>query len=314
MSRVASVSIDVDPIACYYRIHALGPHPAALTEVVLRRSVPRYLEILARHRVRATFFIVGSDLSAPSARALVRDIAAAGHEVANHSFSHPYDLARRPRDEIADEIRRANDVISAAAGTAPVGFRAPGYDLSAEMLEVVAGLGYLYDSSLFPAPGYYAAKAAVMAALRLAGRRSGAVLCDPRGLLAPGDPYRPSPVQPWRRGQATVVELPVATTPGLRLPAIGTNLLLFPTPLRTHLLERMRARRFFNLELHGIDLIDADRDGIPSELVARQPDLRAPLVAKQRAFEATLDRLALEYEIVPLREVAQRVQREGEVG
>jgi hypothetical protein len=78
-------------------------------------------------------------------------------------------------------------------------------------------------------------------------------------------------------------------------------------------LEQMRARPFFNLELHGIDLIDADSDGIPAELVARQPDLRAPLVAKQRAFEATLDRLAHDYEIVPLREVAKRVQREGAV-
>jgi hypothetical protein len=308
---LASVSVDLDPIACYYRIHALGPHPTALAEVVLRRAVPRYLEILARHGVRATFFVVGSDLSSPSARALVRDIAAAGHEVANHSFSHHYDLARRPRGEVADEIRRADDVIASAAGAALCGFRAPGYDVSGEMLEIVAGLGYLYDSSIFPAPGYYAAKAAVMAGLRLAGRRSGAVLTNPRALLAPADPYRPSPRWPWRRGQATVVELPIAVTPHLRLPAIGTNLLLFPTALRAAFLDGMRRRPFFNLELHGIDLVDADSDGIPSELVARQPDLRAPLVAKKRAFEATLDRLALDYRLVPLREVAQVVQREG---
>ncbi len=219
---LASVSVDLDPIACYYRIHALGPHPGALAEVVLRRAVPRYLEIFARHGVRATFFVVGSDLSTPSARALVRDIAAAGHEVGNHSFTHPYDLARRPAGEIADEIRRADDVIAAAAGVPVVGFRAPGYDVSAAMLEVIAGLGYLYDSSIFPAPGYYAAKAAVMAGLRLVGKKSGAVLVDPRGLLAPADPYRPDPRRPWRRGQATVVELPIAVTPVLRLPAIGT--------------------------------------------------------------------------------------------
>src|SRR5262249_8828159 len=154
---LASVSVDLDPIACYYKIHALGPHPAALAEIVLRRAVPRYLEIFARHGVRATFFVVGSDLSSPSARALVRDIAAA-HEVANHSFSHHDDLARRRKDQIADEIQRADDVIAAAAGASLSGFRAPGYDVSAEMLEIVAGLGYVYDSSIFPAPGYYVAK------------------------------------------------------------------------------------------------------------------------------------------------------------
>ena len=75
--------------------------------------------------------------------------------------------------------------------------------------------------------------------------------------------------------------------------------------------ESMRKRAFFNLELHGIDLIGADEDGIPAALVARQHDLRVPLVQKQRALEASLDRLAHEYQFAPLREVAAEVQREG---
>lgn len=312
-AKLASISIDLDPIACYYRIHALGPHPTALAEVVLRRSVPRFLEIFARHGIRATFFVVAGDLVSQAARALVRDIVAAGHELGNHSYSHPYDLARLPAERVNDEIRRAHGEISNVSGMPVVGFRAPGYDLSARMVEVIASLGYLYDSSLFPAPAYYAAKAMVMAGLRLVGRKSGAVMTDPRGLLAPAEPYRPNPRHPWRRGQATLVELPIAVTPGLRLPAIGTNLLLAPTAIRAAWLESMRSRPFFNFELHGIDLIDADGDGIPSQLVARQPDLRATLPMKQRALEATLDRLALEYQFVTLREAAQIVHREGKL-
>ncbi len=315
---LASISVDLDPLACYYRIHALGPLPATdgLGDIVIRRSVPRFLEIFARHGIQATFFVVGSDLSggsgpAQAARALVREIAAAGHEVANHSFSHPYDLARLPAERIIDEIRRADGEIGGAAGARLDGFRAPGYDVSPVMLDEITRLGYSYDSSIFPAPGYYAAKAAVMTALRLAGRRSGAVMTDPRALLAPTDPYRPSANAPWRRGQSSVVELPVAVTPGLRVPAIGTNLLLAPPALRASWLDSMRRRPFFNLELHGIDLIDAGNDGIPSALVARQPDLRAPLAAKRRAFEATLDRLKLDYRFVTLREVAAQVQRQG---
>ena len=50
----------------------------------------------------------------------------------------------------------------------------------------------------------------------------------------------------------------VSVSPGLRVPAIGTSLLLLPTKMRARLLESMRARTFFNLELHGIDLIGAD--------------------------------------------------------
>jgi peptidoglycan-N-acetylglucosamine deacetylase len=306
---LASVSVDLDPIGCYYRIHALPHRTEDLTDVVLRRGVPRFLEILARHRIHATFFVVASDLESPRARALVKEIVAAGHEVGNHSHSHPYELARLPRDRVAEEIGRAHHLIGAAAGKTPVGFRAPGYDLSPDMLEELAALGYRYDSSIFPAPAYYAAKAVVMGALAALGRPSGAVMTNPRALVAPADPYRPDLAAPWRRGQAPLVELPIAVTPWLRLPAIGTNLLLFPAALRSRWLDGMRARPFFNLELHGIDLLDAEQDGIPSALVARQPDLRAPLLVKQRAFEATLDRLALDYQFETLAEVASRVQR-----
>jgi peptidoglycan-N-acetylglucosamine deacetylase len=318
---LASISVDLDPLACYYRIHALRGAPPAggLVDVVIRRSVPRFLETFARHGVRATFFIVGSDLAggtraAQAARALVRELVGAGHEVGNHSFSHPYDLAHRSVAQVCEEIRRADGEIAGAAGTRLEGFRAPGYDVSPVMLDEITRLGYSYDSSIFPAPGYYAAKAVVMASLRLLGRRSGAVLTNPRALLAPADPYRPDADAPWRRGQATVVELPIAVTPGLRIPAIGTNLLLAPTSVRASWLDQMRRRPFFNLELHGIDLIDAGDDGIPSALVARQPDLRAPLVAKRRALEATLDRLSLDYRFATLREIAAQVQRQGGLG
>ena len=115
---------------------------------------------------------------------------------------------------------------------------------------------------------------------------------------------------PWRRGQAPIVELPVAVTPWARLPAIGTSLIVAPAPIRTRLLAAMRRRDFFNFELHGIDFADADRDGIPGELVARQPDLRRPLAEKLAALDAVLDRALRGAEAVTLRDAAAWVHRE----
>src|SRR5678816_4401017 len=114
------------------------------------------------------------------------------------------------------------------------------------------------------------------------------------------DRYRPSMVAPWRRGQAPIVELPVAVTPWTRLPAIGTSLIVAPAPLRARLIAAMRRRDFFNFELHGIDFADADRDGIPGELVARQPDLRVPITEKLGRLEAILDELALAWRFCTL--------------
>jgi peptidoglycan-N-acetylglucosamine deacetylase len=315
--RRCAVSIDLDSIGCYYRIHALGPAPEELRDVVMRRCVPRFAALFERRGIRATFFVVGQDIdleigggAARAARGRLAELCAAGHELGNHSYSHPYDLARLSREVVGREIERAHELISEVAGRAVRGFRAPGYDLSADMIEALMRLGYHYDSSIFPAPGYYAAKAVVMGAMRLLGRQSGAVLTNPRALAAPADPYRPAARAPWRRGQASLVELPVAVTPVMRTPVIGTSVLVAPDFLRARWLEAMRARPFFNFELHGIDLADADEDGIPGVLVARQPDLRVPLSRKLRALEATLDRLSLDHEFVTLEQAAAWVQRE----
>lgn len=309
--RTCSVSVDLDPLSCYYGIHDLGAPPQPLRDVVLRRALPRFAELFERRRIRATFFCVGSDLEADAAgRKYLGQLARTGHELGNHSHTHPYELARAPRARIVEEVTRAHAVITAAAGEPPVGFRSPGYDMSRTLHEVLMAQGYRYDSSIFPSWPYYLAKAGVMAAMRLVGRRSRSVLGDPRALFAPADPYRPGRT-PFRRGQATLVELPVSVSPGLRLPAIGTSLVVAPTAVRARLLESMRSRPFFNLELHGIDLIGADEDGIPAALVAKQPDLRVSLTHKRRALEATLDRLALDYRFAPLRDVASAVHREG---
>lgn len=316
MRRVCSVSIDVDPLPCYYRIHGLGPAPAELRDVVMRRGAVRFAEALAERGIRATFFVVAEDLdvdvvgkSAHSCRSIVEELAAAGHEIASHSYSHPYDLARQDALAAATEIRRAHELLSGDGRRVVRGFRAPGYDLSSFMLEELVRLGYRYDSSLFPAPGYYAAKAVVMAGLAVAGRPSGAVMTNPRALLAPADPYRPDLAAPWRRGLAPIVELPVAVTPYARTPAIGTNLLLAPRLLRDHWLRSMRGRWFFNFELHGIDLCDAEEDGIPGRLVARQPDLRKSVAHKRQALLQVLDHLSTHFELVTLDEAAALAAR-----
>lgn len=318
-ARRCAISIDLDGIACYYRIHGLGPSPAELEHVILARALPRAAALFAGKGVHVTWFVIGRDADGDAAlpdRAArtanaqsLATLSKAGDELGNHSYSHRYELARLSAREAEAEISGCDRVLRAIAGTPPRGFRAPGYDVSPAMLDVLARLGYRYDSSIFPAPGYYAAKVAVMAALQLRRKPSGAVLTDPRALAAPAEPYRPSMTSPWRRGQAPLVELPVAVTPWTRLPAIGTSLLLAPAWARTRLVSAMARRTFFNLELHGIDFADAEDDGIPGELVMRQPDLRVPIADKLERLDRLLDEVAARWEIVTLGEVARDVQR-----
>src|SRR5450432_935947 len=294
--RVVSVSVDLDPVECYWRIHALpGAPPERARHAILRRCLPRFAELFARHGARATFFVVARDLEEDAlGRALLADLARDGHELASHTYSHPYDLVRLPTDVIAAEIDRAHALIGACAGGAPCGFRAPGYAISSELLEMLRARRYRYDSSAFPSLAYYGAKAAVMGAMRLVGRKSGSILDTPRVLAAPRAPYRPAAGAPYRRADGApsdppdLVELPLSVTPLARLPVFGTSLVTAPGWLRRHLIAVATRAPFFNLELHGIDLADADADEIPPLLVARQPDLRRPLAHKLAALDETL--------------------------
>jgi Predicted xylanase/chitin deacetylase len=287
---LVSVSVDLDAVECYHRIHALGEGPSEEARfAILRRALPRLGELFARHEIAATLFTVGRDLEDDAeGRRIIADLAKAGHEIASHSYSHPYDLVRLGRDKIAVEIDRAHAAIAGACGRSPVGFRAPGYEISAELIDLLCGRGYRYDSSAFPAIPYYLAKAAVMAALRVAGRKSGSILGSPQVLAAPCVPYRPAAFSPYRRGNLPIVELPVTVTPLLRLHVIGTTLVIAPEWLRRRLVDSALTTKHFNLELHGIDLADAAADGLSPVLVARQPDLRVPFVRKLAALDATL--------------------------
>ncbi len=318
--KPCAISIDLDAIPHYYRIHGLGPAPVELEHSILERALPRAADLFERRGIRVTWFVVGRDADADAdvgdrtERAAnadrLRALATRGDELGNHSYSHPYELARLSSAEIDAEIGGGDRVVRAIAGRPVRGFRAPGYDVSPAMLDALARRGYHYDSSVFPAPGYYVAKAAVMAGLALVRRPSGAVLVDPRQLAAPPDPYRPAMTAPWRRGQAPLVELPIAVTPWIRLPAIGTTLLVAPLALRRRLMDAMVGRDLFNFELHGIDFADADKDGIPGELVARQPDLRLSIADKLARLEAILDDLGRIWRFATLADVASDVQRE----
>jgi hypothetical protein len=303
--RLAAISVDLDEIPCYAAIHGLDV-PDGCESAIYDRAVPRLRELFAREGVPATFFAIGSDLERAACRETIAALHREGHEIANHSQRHVYDLSRRPREEVRDEIVRCGDAIERAIGERPVGFRAPGYTITDAMFEVLEELGYRYDSSVFPCPAYWSAKTLAIGAIRARGRRSHSIVDDPRVLLAPADPYRRGAPY-WRRG-AGILELPIGVTrDGTgRMPYIGTSVVLSGEPGARVLTEMAAGRPFVNLELHGIDLADADEDGL-RWLMPHQPDVRRPARAKEAALRSAITTLRRHgYELVTIAEAARR--------
>lgn len=307
VERLCAVSVDMDEVGNYFDIHGIVGGGERLA---YGRALGRMVGFAAARGVPLTLFAVGEDLEHEGNARALRAVLGDGVVVENHSFGHRYDLTRRSAREIEWEIEEGARVIARVTGRRPVGFRAPGYTVNDVLFDALEAVGVAFDSSVFPCPSYYLAKAAVMAGMALRGRRSRSVLDSPRVLGAPVRGYRPG--ERWyaraeagrARRARSFVELPIQVTRGARLPFIGTMVGLAGTRGARLLARSCVGEPLVNLELHAMDFLEA-ADGL-SALVPYQPELRTPLAQRLEALGAALEVLAKAgYSFVRLEEAAR---------
>lgn len=303
MDKLCAISVDLDEIHHYCAIHGLGPQ-ALNAHAVYDVAVERLCDWASQHGIPLTLFTVGIDMQrSENADALKRAVDL-GHEIGNHSFSHDYALTRLPPERMRAEVADAVSLIADKVGVRPAGFRAPGYTTNDALYRALVDSGVSYSSSVFPCPTYYSLKVAAICAKRLLGRKSASVTDDPRVLTAPVGPYRiGSPY--FRRGDG-LIELPIQTTPGLRVPFIGTFLTWWGARFATWATRRVSGLPFVNLELHGIDVLDR-HDGLEA-LAPYQFDVRILVAKKLEVLSGVVTQLrAAGYSFVRLDEAAPRV-------
>jgi hypothetical protein len=210
---ICSLSLDLDNQWSYMKTHGdpgWEPFPSYLDLVV-----PRFLKILDEFGWKITVFVVGQDAALDKNREALQMIADAGHEIGNHSFNHEPWLHLYSKQQIEDEIVRAEEAIERVTGQRPFGFRGPGYSLSRNTLEILIDHNYRYDASTFPtfigplARAYY-----FMASKFSAGEKSDRqnLFGRIRDGLRPLKPYR------WALGDRKLMEIPVTTMPLIKTP------------------------------------------------------------------------------------------------
>jgi len=281
MKRLHALSIDVEE---WYHPELVRDRVPACDRC---RQAPDatlpILDLLDRHGVQATFFIVGE--TAGECPDLIREIECRGHEIGCHTYSHRTLWDMTPASfaaELAQYQAMMQDILGDGADI--IGFRAPTFSLDARTnwaIDVLLEYNYRYDSSIFPfkSPLY-----------GVAG--------------APDAPYRVSSVDVSRpESDGRLVEFPMTVCQWgpLRIPVSGGVYLRgLPMSLLNACLRRVERERSFVIYAHPWET----HDQTP---VASLPALsRLATYYNVRGALGKLEKLLQTYRFAPLRTVLAR--------
>ncbi len=268
-------TLDVED---YFQVAALAPSVPydswSQRESRVERNTGVILDLLAERNIRGTFFVLGwIALHYPQ---LVKRIAASGHEVASHGYSHQLIYRQTPEEFRAETVASKNlleDLISAPV----LGYRAASFSITRDSLwalDTLIDAGFQYDSSVFP------------------------IRHDRYGI--PGAPREPGPLAaPSGR---KIIEFPMSAASflGVQVPVSGGGYFrLLPYWVTRSGLRQInrRHRRPFTFYLH------------PWEVDPGQPRIPASRLSRFRHYtnlhrcEQRLRQLLGEFSFAPMREV-----------
>jgi peptidoglycan/xylan/chitin deacetylase (PgdA/CDA1 family) len=148
LNGVVMLTFDVDGVSPWVRRNpdfANLPSLMSMAEYGPSVATPRILDLLDAHSIKASFYIPG--YVAETHVALVKEIVHRGHEVGHHGYLHESPASMSLQEERAI-LEKGIEILSGITGQAPLGYRAPSWELSDRSVELLASYGFHYDSSL----------------------------------------------------------------------------------------------------------------------------------------------------------------------
>ena len=274
--------------------------------------VPHVLQVLEELKLKITFFIVGQDAAFERNHKYLKNIADAGHDIANHSFKHETWLHLYTKDEIRQEIEKAHDIIKEVTGKEPIGFRGPGFSWSATLLEVLAERGYAYDASTLPTVIGPLARWYYFHTSNLSKKERE----DRKEIFGKfSDGFRKLKPYFWKlKHDRKLLELPVTTMPFFRIP-FHLSYLLYISNISTHLMmlylnfaillcKLTKTQPSFLL--HPLDLIGGDQ--ISS--LAFFPGMNISSERKIYIFKMVMNKLAEHFTLIDMKGHVEQIMNQ----
>ncbi len=305
-----AISSDIDTLASIYRGRGCR-RPGGYTSAEFEIGLANFQRFLEPRGIRSTLFMVGEDFQRAASQAAIREMHAAGHEIANHTLTHAQAFRLLGAAEKESEIAGMENACLSTIGRRPVGFRSPGWNMGDDAIAILQRRGYLYDSSIHPT-----SLAPLFKLLHwwTTSSRSGVdrtTLGQIGYMLAPLQPYRSRADRLARRGTDGIVELPITVVPLVRFPFWATLLLATGFEFFRVCYGILRARGCpIQYQFHLSDFVDYSGHGLADQVPAAGDGvyvpqaLRMPLSKKLSLFDRALDLMARDYEFTTLEQWA----------
>ncbi len=289
--RRAGISFDIDSVASHLAGYGFDRVPE--DGAACRIAVPRILDSLRRHGARGTFFLVAGE--ARHHPEIVARIVSEGHEVASHSMTHRLPFTGLTEEDLAVEVGGSKALLESLADCRVDGFRAPSWDAGPRLLRALVEAGYRYDSSAYPSILLPLLRRSVARRSRGARRRTSRD--EWSAVLAPAGPHL------RQVDRQSLIELPMCTVPGVRLPYYHTLRFLAPGPVFDWIRRLAHARRgSVWYQFHAVDFLGLDEDRL-DDRIARHPGMDLPLERKLFLADDSIAALARSGAPIPLREL-----------
>ncbi|MFH1317280.1 MAG: polysaccharide deacetylase family protein [Candidatus Woesearchaeota archaeon] len=148
MENITIVTFDVDGM--WVKENSFGVETSEIDEddKALVEGIPKMLDLLEKNDIKATLFVVGKNVEKfPELHNMIKE---KGHEIANHSYSHPTHMDKLDYKSKETEIERVEKIVWDKLKIRMTGYRSPFNKFDSEILDILDKRNYTYDSSVLP--------------------------------------------------------------------------------------------------------------------------------------------------------------------
>ncbi len=263
MKKIASLNINFDSMCECLKLSEASVQSTEIKDPSFFEIADRFFALADEFGAKLTIFVIAQDLLNKKNLIQVRRWAESGHEVGNHTFSHPQNLAELKPNQIFKEIKKAHDIIGDCIGHAPKGFISPAWSYSPVQAEILTELKYQYDTSLFPSFLMPLVQLKLRFKSQVDKTTIPVVRKDlPGSLFGSRQPYFVSKERPWennaRAGKLLMLPLPVTRW---RIPIWHSmSFICQKAHYEKALNSALDTSTSFYYLMHPADLVDPEKD------------------------------------------------------